>query len=125
MMLGLTGALIWASLISAVLLIGFAYIIWVLANKESGWLKTAGQLLALLIILLAAYVLLYTGVYQGAMGKGPCGGGMGAGMMGQGMMKGMDASSMKDMQKMMEKCMQDPQACKKMMEMMKSMPMKK
>jgi len=76
------GGMIWGLLLSVVLLLGFAYIIWVLAEKESGTIKTVGQMIAVIIAVLAVIVLIYGAV--GPRGSG-CMSGMG-GMTGQGKM---------------------------------------
>jgi hypothetical protein len=76
MMYGMMGGMIWASLVSVVLLLGAAYVVWVLAVKEKGNLKTAGQVIAGLIALFAAVLLLYGTIYGGMLGRG-CWGGSG------------------------------------------------
>jgi preprotein translocase subunit SecG len=89
--------MIYGSIISAIFVIGFAYIILVLANKESGNMKLAGQIVAALVAIVAVVVLLY-----GATGRGHYGmmGGKGMMMGGKGMMMEMmkkDPSMMQDM----------------------------
>jgi hypothetical protein len=97
MMSGMMGGMVWGSVLAVLLLLGFAYIIWVQASKEKGSTKSAGQLIAIIIAVLAVIILLYGTVYGGMMGKGAwCGGyknygpgmmreggGMGPGMMGR------------------------------------------
>jgi hypothetical protein len=107
------GGMFFVSLLFVLLLLGFAYIIYVYANKESGWLKTTGQVIAIILAVIALLVLLYGGIYGGMMGRGgmgmmgPCWGGKG--MMG-GMMGGKMGGMMHDgkdrnefMERMMEK----------------------
>jgi len=89
--------MIYGSIISAIFVIGFAYIILVLANKESGNMKLAGQIVAALVAIVAVVVLL-----SGATGRGHYGmmGGKGMMMGGKGMMMEMmkkDPSMMQDM----------------------------
>jgi len=81
MMMG--GGMIYGSILLAAILAGFAYIVWVNAAKESGGVKSTGQVIAIILAVLAMIVLLYSGVYGGMMGQGICGGGakMGPGMM--------------------------------------------
>lgn len=71
--------MIYGSIISAIFVIAFAYIILSLANKESGNMKLAGQIIAALIVIIAVVIL-----YFGATGRGHHGM-MGGGMMGGGM----------------------------------------
>ncbi|MFC1540801.1 hypothetical protein ACFL4J_02050 [Candidatus Margulisiibacteriota bacterium] len=78
MMYGMMGGMIWASLVSVVLMLGAAYVIWVLAVKEAGNLKTAGQVIAGIIAVIAAVTLLYGTIYGGMMGRG-CWSGSGRG----------------------------------------------
>jgi hypothetical protein len=77
------------------LVLSFAYIVYILANKESGWLKTTGQVFACVIAVLVLIVFLC-----GALG----GGKMGCPMMGGGMMIGKEMpclkSDMSDKEKM-------------------------
>jgi hypothetical protein len=67
------------------LVLSFAYIVYILANKESGWLKTTGRVFACVIAVLVLIVFLC-----GALG----GGKMGCPMMGGGMMMGCKAGMM-------------------------------
>ncbi|MFA5113770.1 MAG: hypothetical protein WC529_05710 [Candidatus Margulisiibacteriota bacterium] len=58
------GAMSWLILLlSVVWAFGFAYIIWVLAAKENGGMKTAGQVMAVLIALLTIVLLIYGGTW--------------------------------------------------------------
>ena len=54
------GGMIYGSLILSLLLLGFAYIVYVLANKESGGIKTTGQVIAIIIAVIALLVFLYS-----------------------------------------------------------------
>lgn len=67
------------SLIMVLFLLGFAYIVIALSNKESGNMKLAGQIIAVLVALVAVLVL-----FHGVTGRGHCG------MCGGGMMGGKD-----------------------------------
>lgn len=74
--------MIYGVITGVIFLLAFAYIVLVLANKESGNMKLAGQIIAAFIALVAIVVL-----YYGVSGRGGCpvmGGGMmgGRGMMG-------------------------------------------
>ncbi len=112
---GMMGGMFFGSILFVLILLGFAYIIYVYANKESGWLKTTGQVIAIILAVIALLVLLYGGIYGGMMGRGGmgmmgmCNGyGTGRGMMG-GMMygKGMTYDEGKT-QEFMEKVMEKP-----------------
>ncbi len=101
----MTGGMVYGSLILSLLLLGFAYIVYVLANKESGGIKTAGQVIAIIIAVIALLVFLYSGIYGGVMGRGICGRGMmgmRGGYKGYGMMHD-DKGRYEFMEKMMEK----------------------
>jgi hypothetical protein len=87
--------MIYGTITAVIFILGFAYIILASANKESGNMKLAGQIIAVLVALAAVVVL-----YCGSTGQGCCG------MRGRGMMGGC----------MMEKGKENP----KMMDMMKS-----
>ena len=89
------GGFIWASLVSVVMVFGFAYVVYVLANKEAGMVKTIGQVIAA-IVALAAVVMLFYGVIYGGM---ICGGSKASKMMDNPQMN----KQMMEMQKMMEK----------------------
>ncbi len=99
------------SIISALFFASFAYIILILANKESGNMKLGGQILAVLIGLVALSVLILGSMgWGGGMGGCPMMGGMtgkcpiSGGMMGENgmMMKGMGETPSKAFMKMME-----------------------
>lgn len=94
--------MIYGSIISAIFILGFAYIIMTLANKEEGNSKLAGQIIAALIAIIALVVLVLgaTGYGHRGMMKG---GMMGGGMMGGSMMceKGMKCGCCMEM---MKKC---------------------
>ena len=81
------------SLIAVLFLIGFAYIVLSLSNKETGNMKLAGQIIAVLVALVAVLVL-----FHGVTGKGRCGK---CGMGDEGMMedKGMKCEMMGKMEK--------------------------
>ena len=94
--------MIYGSIISAIFIIGFAFIILSLANKESGNMKLAGQIIAALVALVAIAILFY-----GATGRGHYGM-MGGCMMGEkGMMGGKG-------QMMMERMKKDPSMMQEM-----------
>ena len=98
---GMMGGMVWASVLSVLLLLGFAYIVWVLSSKETGTTKSVGQLIAALIALIALVLLLYGTVYGGVMGKGALCDNYKRGYRGKSYKKGMH----KNMQKYMEKKM--------------------
>jgi len=64
------GIFIFWSLLAIALLFGFAYIIWVLASKETGGIKLAGQIISVAIAVLVVILVLYGLIYGGRM-KGP------------------------------------------------------
>ena len=140
MMYGMIDGMIWMSLVSVVMVFGFAYepvpqtsfstiapplatwgmlffstysalssffagcdpgsyVVYVLANKESGLVKTVGQVVAAIIALVALVMLFYGTIYGGMMGWG---------MSGYHRMEGnmMDKGQMMNNQ-MMNKKMQD------------------
>jgi hypothetical protein len=70
MMGGMGYGMVFGSLLGIVLLLGFAYIIWIFAEKEKGNVKMIGQGIAIAIVVLAAIMLLYGTIYGGMMGKG-------------------------------------------------------
>jgi hypothetical protein len=74
--------MIYGVITSVIFILAFAYIVLALANKESGNMKLAGQIIAAFIALVAIVVL-----YYGVSGRGGCPM-MGEGMMGKGMMGG-------------------------------------
>jgi len=96
MMYGMMGGMIWMSLVSVVMVLGYAYIVWVLANKEAGTMKTVGQVIAVIIALVALVMLFYGTVYGGGL----CGGGEAGKMMKDNPQM---QKQMMEMQKMMEK----------------------
>lgn len=102
MMGGGIGAMSWLILLlSVVWACGFAYIIWVLAAKENGNLKLAGQVMSVLIVLLTVVLL----IYGGTMGNKARNRMMRGGMMMQGKRGGQMEmpclkSDMSDKQKM-------------------------
>ncbi len=98
------------SILGLILLLGFAYIIWVLANKEKGNVKLVGQIVALVIVVIAV-VLLLSSLFWGG---GLCGS-RGYRMMGH---KGKWKSEAK-MQKYMDKMMKNPEMKKYLEEKMK------
>ncbi len=68
------GGMVWGSLLGIIILLGFAYIVWVTANKEKGNIKTFGQVVAIAIVVFAVLILLYGTFFSGMMGRGWCGG---------------------------------------------------
>lgn len=117
MMGGMMGGMFWGSFLGALLLLGFAYVIWVMAEKEKGGIKTIGQVIAVIIAVLAAVMLLYGGVYGGMMGRGCFG--RGCGMWGPGMMRHMQMLPEHEQEEYMEKMMKSPQIRKWMEEYQK------
>jgi hypothetical protein len=79
--------MIWMGLLWLLSVLGFAYILWILASKEGGNIKLVGQLLAIGIALVALIVAIYCSI--------TCGQGRQCGMMGP--------DKMEMMQKMMKK----------------------
>jgi membrane protein implicated in regulation of membrane protease activity len=96
MMMGGMGAgfglmlLVYALLMLA-LVLGFAYIVWTLALKESGYLKTTGQVFACAIAALATIVFLAGLVNSGRMSD-----------MSSKKLGGKEMKQMQEMQKMMK-----------------------
>jgi hypothetical protein len=109
--------MIYGTITAIIFMAAIAYTVLVLANKEAGNMKLAGQVIAVLIALIMLVVLFY-----GVTGKGHCGM-MGKGMMGGGgmmggngmMMEGKGASKAEAMKSMMKEMCKDP-ATKKMMQ---------
>ena len=95
MMGGMGYGMYWALLLTIFLLLGFAYIIWVLASKETGGVKTTGQVIAIAIAVLTLVILISAGVYGPRMSR--------MRMMGTGMMEKQEKGMMQGqpMQKMM------------------------
>jgi len=86
MMGGMGQSMFWASLLGTLLLLGFAYIVWILASKETANTKLTGQIIAGAVTVLAIIFFLYGGVWGGLMGRGGMYGMTGASMKGKGMM---------------------------------------
>lgn len=93
--MGISSFMVTWSLLLTAALFAVAFITWVLAVKESGWLKLVGQAIAVVIVVLTLLVLIVGGYYGSKvrdhnkmMGKM-----MMQGKMQGGMMKG-DASCM-------------------------------
>ena len=63
----MVGAFIF-SLLVLISFVGFAYIIWILASRETEWIKTIGNIIAIAIVILAVTFFLYFGIY-GSMVK--------------------------------------------------------
>ncbi|MBU0574358.1 MAG: hypothetical protein KKH83_07790 [Candidatus Margulisbacteria bacterium] len=104
-MMGMMAGMFWGSILLVILLVGFAYVLWVLAVKESAWLKTAGQIIAIVMLIFAVLILLYGTIYGGMMGMGFYGGYGHNYMMGNGMMRGVPDQ---EMDEFMDKMMGDP-----------------
>ncbi|MFH1683924.1 MAG: hypothetical protein ABIA67_03475 [Candidatus Margulisiibacteriota bacterium] len=100
---GMMGGMIWGSLLAIVLLLGFAYIIWVLAAREKGGVKIVGQVIAIMIVVLAAVILLYGTIYGGMVGRGSHGYNKKYDKTGPGMMRQMDGMSEKEQHEFMKK----------------------
>lgn len=91
-----------AGLLWLFLLLGFAYIIWAMALKETGYVKTTGLVVACVIALLTVIIFLYGAVKGNQIRHNMMrGGGMSCPMMGGGMMGGKEG--MKPMEKHMGK----------------------
>ncbi|MEE8638150.1 MAG: hypothetical protein V3T21_03795 [Candidatus Margulisiibacteriota bacterium] len=101
------GGICLGSLLIASVFLGFAYIIWVMAAKETGGIKTVGQVIAILIAVLAGLILFYCTIYGGMMGQGCFG--RGRGMWGPGMMRHMELLPQREQYRYMEKMMKSPQ----------------
>lgn len=86
MMHGMMGGMygVWALLWLAVFL-SFAYIVWILADKEKGSIKTTGQVLAIIVIVLAVIMFIW-GLGYSMSGRGRHMMGYGTMMNNQGMM---------------------------------------
>ena len=87
-----------SSLLMCFIVLGFGYIILTIAAKESGNIKLAGQIISIVIIVLAVLLCVYGGMKGGKMrGQNMM---MKQEMMKQDMMKqGMDKHEMKKMMK--------------------------
>lgn len=88
----MTSGLIWFSLLSFLMILGFSYIIWILAKKETGYINTTGQVIACALAAVALIIFIVSLTYGGSMMRG-----MG-GMTGPSL-KGMDRDKMMDMMK--------------------------
>jgi hypothetical protein len=104
--------MIYSSIISAIFIIGFAFIILSLANKESGNMKLAGQIIAALVAIVALVVLVL-----GATGSGHRGMMRGC-MMGEKGMMGGKGQMMVEMMKKNPSMMQEMCKNKEMRDMM-------
>jgi hypothetical protein len=98
--------MIYATISMVILLLGFHYVIMMLANKESGNVKLIGQVLGVLVLIIALVVLLYA--VTGREGCPMMGGkemSCGCGMMGSDLKAGKCETMMKDkgMKPMMHK----------------------
>ena len=110
------GGVCLGSLLIVSVFLGFAYIIWVMAAKEAGGIKTLGQVIAVFIAGLAALILIYCTIYGGVMGQGCFGRGLG--MWGPGMMRHMKLLPQNEQRRYMRKMMKSPQIRKWMEEYM-------
>ena len=82
-----SGVILTWILLATFVVIGFAYIIWVLASKETAGTKLLGQIIAAVVAILAVILLVYGGLSWQKMAKN-CTCGQGSSMMGCGMMGG-------------------------------------
>ena len=85
------------SLLMLFIVLGFGYIIWIMAAKENGNSKLAGQIISIVIIVLAVVLCLYGAVIGGRMRHQMMG--QGAMMQQQQMPSGMEKTH--EMKKMM------------------------
>jgi hypothetical protein len=93
--------MIYGAIVGFVFILSFAYIILTLANKESGNMKLAGQVLSGLIALIALIMLIFGSMgHKGMMGGCPMSGSMMGG-------DKEECEMMKDNPKMMDKMMKD------------------
>lgn len=60
MMMGYAGLL--SGLLAVFMVLGFAYIIWIMALKETGWIKTTGLVFSCGIAILVLLVVLYAAI---------------------------------------------------------------
>jgi hypothetical protein len=109
--------MIYGSIISAIFILGFAYIIMTLANKESGNSKLAGQIIAALVAIVALVVLVLGATGWGHHGM-MRGGMMGGCMMGDKGMMGGKSQMMMEMMKKDPSMMQEICKNKEMRDMM-------
>jgi hypothetical protein len=107
--------MIYGVITSVLFILAFAYIVLALANKETGNMKLAGQVIAVLVALVAVVILFY-----GATGRGHYGM-MGRGMTGE---KGMKCEMMIDMMKKNPSMMDEMMKNKDMRQMMQKKMMK-
>jgi hypothetical protein len=107
MMSGMCGGYIWCLLLAVSLVLGFAYIIWTLAEKQKGITKILGQAIAIIIAVLMILILLLGAFYGNSCRQKMKANKM---MMMQNMMP---SAEEKGKQECMKKNMQ-PQADKKM-----------
>jgi hypothetical protein len=110
MMIG--GGMIWGSLLVVLLLLGFAYIVWVLASKESGSVRLTGQGIALVIAVLALVILVYGSIYGGIMNRGRYGWSGRDRMMSPEMMRETWQGQKEKMHEYMDKMMKTPETRK-------------
>lgn len=108
--------MIYGVITSVLFVVAFAYIVLALANKESGNMKLAGQVIAVLVALVAVVIL-----YYGATGRGHYGVMGGRGMTGE---KGMKCEMMIDMMKKNPSMMDEMMKDKDMRQMMQKKMMK-
>lgn len=104
MMMGSMHSMAGGMFLGVFLLFGFAYIVWVLASKEANLTKLTGQIISIVVAVLAVLILLCGIFYGGKMCK------MKGGMTGSKdgcMMDGkqMDKTQMMEMMKAHEKMM--------------------
>lgn len=86
MMSGIANLLVVWSLLFLAIILGFAFIVWTLASKETNGLKTIGQSISVVIAILAVVIFIYGLVYGNQMGRMMGGGMMGEGKLGPQMM---------------------------------------
>ena len=108
----MANGILWAVVFYSVIILGFAYIIWIMANKESGLVKMIGQILAAIIAIMVIIGFIYGVSLSGRMAgmKGMCG----PDMMGPGMGSGMMKYKMMDPEKMQQKMEMQKEMMKKM-----------
>jgi len=107
MMGGMMGGMFWGLLLVTLFFLGFAYIIWVMAEKEKNGLKTIGQAISIAMAILAALILLYGAVYGGMFGRGCFGRGLG--VWGPASMRHMILLPESERHEYMEQMMKSPQ----------------
>src|SRR3989339_694905 len=91
--MGISSFLVIWSLLMALVLLAIGFITWVLAVKESGWLKITGQIIAVVIVVLTLLLLVIGSSYRDKMPYR----GMGSGMMMKNDAPCMDKDEMKGM----------------------------